>query len=115
TLPISRPGANSTDVLLIEDEAWFAGILKAEFATRGHSTVRAADAETAERLLMEMTPRAIVLDLELPGLQGQDFLPRRLGGGGKQLPVVVLTVKDLEPEEMSALEAEGAIAVLPKE
>jgi CheY-like chemotaxis protein len=115
TLPISRLGANSPDVLLVEDDAWFAGILKAEFAKHGHSTVRAADAETAERLLIEVTPRAIVLDLALPGIQGQDFLARMPARGGKHLPVVVLTVKDLEPEEMAALEAEGAIAVLPKE
>ena len=115
TLPISPPQARSADVLIIDAEAWFAAILNAEFAIHGHSTVRAADAETAERLLMEMTPRAIVLDLALPGLQGQDFLARMLAKGGQHLPVVVLTVKNLGPDEVLALEAEGAIAVLPKE
>jgi len=115
TLPISRPDARSSDVLIIEDEAWFASILKVEFAAQGLSTVRAADAETAERLLLDMAPRAIVLDLALPGLQGEDFLARMWAGGGKRLPVVVLTVKNLDPDEISALEAEGAIAVLPKE
>jgi CheY-like chemotaxis protein len=115
TLPISRPDPESADVLIVEDEAWFAGILKTEFAANGLSTVRAADAETAERLLADMTPRAIVLDLALPGLQGEDFLARMLARGGPRLPVVVLTVKNLEPAEISALETEGAIAVLPKE
>lgn len=115
TLPISQPGARSADVLIVEGEAWFASILKVEFAAQGLSTVRAADAETAERLLLGMAPRAIVLDLALPGLQGEDFLARMWAGGGKRLPVVVLTVKNLEPDEISALEAEGAIAVLPKE
>ncbi len=115
TLPISQPGARSADVLIVEGEAWFASILKLEFAAQGLSTVRAADAETAERLLLNMAPRAIVLDLALPGLQGEDFLARMWAGGGKRLPVVVLTVKNLEPDEISALEAEGAIAVLPKE
>jgi CheY-like chemotaxis protein len=115
TLPISRPGERSPDVLVIEDEAWFAGILKDEFAARGLSTTRAADAETAERLLLDTTPRAIVLDLALPGLQGEDFLARTLARGGNRLPVVVLTIKSLEPDEISALEAAGAIAILPKE
>jgi len=115
TLPISRPDATSADVLIVEDEAWFASILKAEFAARGLTTVRAADAETAERLLVDTTPRAIVLDLALPGLQGDDFLARMWAGGAKRLPVVVLTVKNLEPAEISALETQGAIAVLPKE
>jgi CheY-like chemotaxis protein len=115
TLPTSRPDAAPADVLIVEDEAWYAGILKAEFAARGLSTVRAADTETAERLLVEMTPRAIVLDLRLPGLQGEDFLHRTLAVGGKRLPVVVLTVRTLEPDVISALETEGAMAVLPKE
>jgi CheY-like chemotaxis protein len=115
TLPIARPGATSPDVLVIEGEAWFAGVLKLEFAARGLSTVRAADAETAERLLLDTAPRAIVLDLALPGLQGADFLARTLARGAKRLPMVVLTVENLEPAEISALEKKGAIAVLPKE
>jgi CheY-like chemotaxis protein len=115
TLPISRPEGAPADVLIVEDEAWFASILRAEFAAHGISTVRAADAETAERLLVDMTPRAIVLALPLPRLQGKDFLARIWAGGAKRVPVAVLTAKNLEPEEISALETEGAIAVLPKE
>jgi CheY-like chemotaxis protein len=115
TLPISRPEAGAADVLIVEDEAAFASILKAEFAAHGLSTVRAADAETAERLLVDMTPRAIVLDPALPGLQGEDFLARMWAGGAKRVPVVVLTVTNLEPQEISALETQGATAVLPKE
>ena len=61
-----------------------------------------------------MTPRAILLDLILPGMQGEEFLARAVSGAGKPLPVVVLTVKDLGPEEISALESAGALAVLPK-
>jgi CheY-like chemotaxis protein len=35
--------------------------------------------------------------------------------GGARLPVVVLTVKNLSPDQISALELTGATAVLPKE
>jgi len=115
TLPISRPSATSGKVLIIEDDWAFATLLKAEFAAEGLSTVRAADAETAERLLVDVTPLAIVLDLALPGLQGEDFLARLWAGGGARLPVVVLTMKNLKPPEISALELTGATAVLPKE
>jgi CheY-like chemotaxis protein len=115
TLPVSLPEAMSGDVLIVEDDPGFASLMRAEFAAEGLSTVRADDAETAEQLLMDVTPRAIILDLALPGLQGEDFLARMRAGGGKRLPVVVLTAKDLGPEEISALEATGAMAVLPKE
>jgi nitrogen-specific signal transduction histidine kinase/CheY-like chemotaxis protein len=115
TLPITHPVIGSGDVLIVEDDPGFAKLMVAEFAAKGLSTVRAADAETAEHLLEDMTPRAIVLDLVLPGLQGEDFLARLPAGFGARFPVVVLTAKDLAPAEIAALEIAGAMAVLPKE
>ncbi len=115
SLQIARPGAESVDVLIVEGDSGFASLMKAEFGALGLSTVRAADAETAERMLEDMTPRAIILELALPGLQGEDLLGRMWTGGGKRLPVVVLTVKNLGPVEIAALEMNGATAVLPKE
>ena len=115
TLPVTRPHPGSSDILIVEDDAGFASLLKAEFAAQGLSTVRAADAETAEHLLMSMSPRAIILDLALPGLQGEAFLAHVRAGGSGRLLVIVMTAKTLEAAEISALEAAGAIAVLPKE
>jgi CheY-like chemotaxis protein len=115
TLPISRPDAIIGDVLIVDDSAAFSSLMKAEFRAQGLSTVRAADAETAEHMLASMTPRAIILDLVLPGLQGEDFLARRQAGGNRRPSVVVLTGKNLSPAEVTALEAAGAMAVLPKE
>jgi CheY-like chemotaxis protein/anti-sigma regulatory factor (Ser/Thr protein kinase) len=102
------------DVLIVEDDASFAALLTAELAAFGLSTVRASDAESAERILASMTPGAILLDLVLPGMQGEEFLARAASATGRKVPVVVLTVKDLGPAEISALESAGAIAVLPK-
>ena len=115
TLPVSRPGAGDGDVLIVEDDGGFASLMKAEFAAAGISTTRAADAETAERLLKDVTPRALILDLKLPGLQGEELLARMHRDGVARVPIVVVTVKDLTPAEISALEAAGAMAVLPKE
>jgi CheY-like chemotaxis protein/anti-sigma regulatory factor (Ser/Thr protein kinase) len=115
TLPISRTRRGSGDILIVEDDAGFASLMKAEFAAQGLSSVRAADAETAEHMLIDMTPRAIILDLSLPGLQGEDFLARMQASDGTRLLVVVMTAKNLDREEISALETAGAIAVLPKE
>ena len=80
------------------------------------TTVRTADAETAERLLKQgMKPRAVVSDLVLPGLQGEEFVTRLAADRGTAVPVLVLTVKSLAPAEISALEKAGVTAVLPKE
>lgn len=115
TLPVSRPGEATGDVLIVEDDARFARVMKAELAAHGLSAIRADDAETAEHLLAEMTPRAIVLDLALPGLRGEEFLAHLRARVGMRVPVVVVTMENIAPDQISALETAGVMAVLPKE
>jgi CheY-like chemotaxis protein len=115
TLPVAHPVPESDYILIVEDDAGFASLIRAELAILGFSTVRASDAETAQQILLEAPPRAVILDLVLPGLQGEEFLALLHAGLGVHLPIVVLTAKSLEPDEISALENAGAIAVLPKE
>jgi CheY-like chemotaxis protein len=63
-----------------------------------------------------MKPRAVVADLVLPGVQGEEFVARfGADPAGKTVPVLVLTVKNLAPDEISALERFGVTKVLPKE
>jgi len=116
TLPAVQQAPEEADVLIVEDDTGFARLLEEQFIARGMSTVRAADAETAERLLKEgMKARAVVADLMLPGVQGEEFVARLGAIGDKAVPVLVLTVKSLAPTEISALEKVGVTAVLPKE
>jgi PAS domain S-box-containing protein len=117
TLPAVQESPKEADVLIIEDDTGFARMLQEQFVARGMTTVRTADAETAQRLLKEgMKPRAVVTDLVLPGVQGEEFLTK-LGADADiaAVPVLVLTVKNLAPAEISALEKVGVTAVLPKE
>jgi PAS domain S-box-containing protein len=116
TVPVVEPGPKVADVLIVEDDAGFGRLLQEQFVARGLTAVRAADAETAQRLLKEgMKPRAVISDLLLPGLQGEEFVARLGSDAGPAMPVVVLTVKQLAPHELSALEKVGVTAVLPKE
>jgi PAS domain S-box-containing protein len=116
TLPAVPRQANPSDVLLIEGDPSFARLLEAELHAGGLTAVRAGDAETAEHLLIDgMRPRAVVLDLALPEMQGDEFLTRLGAHIGNRFPTVVLTVKDLEPGEVALLQRAGAAAALPKE
>jgi PAS domain S-box-containing protein len=115
TLPVQE-SPDAADVLIVEDDTGFARLLQEQFVARGMTTVRTADAETAERLLKQgMKPRAVVADLMLPGLQGEEFVTRLGAEGVPAVPVLVLTVKSLAPVEVSALAKVGVTAVLPKE
>ena len=116
TLPAVHKSPDDADVLIVEDDSGFARLLQEQFVSRGMTTVRAADAETAERLLNAgMKPRAVIADLVLPGVQGEVFVTKLGSDPAKAVPVVVLTVKNLAPAEVSALEKAGVRAVLPKE
>lgn len=114
TLRIITAEAKSGDVLLVEDDVGFARLLEAELAVYGLSSVWAPDAETADRLIGQMTPRAVVLDLMLPGASGEDFLARLRSSQGMELPVVVVSIKELEARETLALRTSGVVAVLKK-
>jgi CheY-like chemotaxis protein len=114
TLRVVPADAKSGDVLLVEDDVGFARLLEAELAVMGLSSVWAPDAETAHRLIAQMTPRAVVLDLMLPGASGEDFLARLRASKGNELPVVVVSIKELEATETLALRSSGVVAVLKK-
>jgi CheY-like chemotaxis protein len=114
SLRVVPADATTGDVLLVEDDVGFARLLEAELALTGLSSVWAPDSETADRLMSQMTPRAVVLDLMLPGASGEDFLARLRDVKGIDLPVVVVTIKELEATETLALRTSGVVAVLKK-
>ena len=114
TVPIARERSQSGDVLLVEDDAGFAHLLEAELLSRGLSAVWAADAETAFHLIEHRRARAVVLDLMLPGLQGEEFLARLRNTYDSSVPVVVVSIKNLEAAHSIALQKLGVIAVLRK-
>jgi CheY-like chemotaxis protein len=59
-------------------------------------------------------PRAVVLDLVMPGMNGFEFLDRlRRDPAGRGVPVIVWTVKDLSSDEHALLRA-SAQAVVSK-
>jgi DNA-binding response OmpR family regulator len=109
-----REQAQIGDVLVVEDDAGFAHLLEAELSARGLSSIWAPDAETAQVLMKKKRARAIVLDLLLPGLPGDAFLRGLRAQHGAGIPVVVVTMKDLDPAESLALQKLGVTAVLRK-
>jgi CheY-like chemotaxis protein len=114
TVPAVREQADRGDVLVVEDDSGFAHLLEAELSLRGLAAVWAPDAETAEHLMKTPGTRAVVLDLLLPGLSGEAFLNQLRERHGAALPVVVVTLKDLDAVETMALQKMGVTAVFRK-
>ncbi len=114
TLRAADRKATAGDVLIVEDDTGFARLLEAELSLRGLTSVWASDAETADQLIDQTDARAVVLDLMLPGASGEDFLARLRTSHNSQVPVVVVTIKELDATETLALRTAGVVAILKK-
>ena len=114
TVPIARERSQTGDVLLVEDDDGFAHLLEAELVSRGLSSVWAADAESAEHLMQHLKVRAVILDLMLPGMSGEEFLARLRSEPDAIVPVVVVTLKNLDAAQNLGLQKLGVTAVLRK-
>jgi PAS domain S-box-containing protein len=114
TMRISDAATHAGDVLIVEDDPGFARLVEAELAVKNLSSVWAPDAETGTQLLAQMKPRALVVDLLLPGKSGEEFIERLHSADQARLPFVVVSIKELNADETLALRSAGAVAILKK-
>ena len=91
-------------VLVVEDEARMAGLLKRALQEEGHAVDIASDGPEGLWLATENAYEAIVLDVMLPGLDGIQ-LCRRLRESGSWVPVLLLTARDGVGDRVRGLDA----------
>ncbi len=99
--------------LLIEDHADLAANIGEYLEARGHTLDYAADGLTGLHLAVVNRYDAIVLDLNLPGLDGVSLCRRLRQDGGSTVPLLMLTARDTEQDKVGGLDA-GADDYLTK-
>jgi two-component system KDP operon response regulator KdpE len=92
-----------TRVLVVDDEAQIRRALAVNLEARGYEVELAASGEEALRLAAAHHPDVVLLDLGLPGIDGTDVV--RGLRGWSEVPIIVLSVRDAEPEKVAALDA----------
>jgi signal transduction histidine kinase len=115
TLPLATATPATGDVLIVEDDAGFAQLLEAELASRNITGTWVSSAEEALQRLSSGTPKALVLDLVLPGVSGEEVAQALFDQRRADLPIIVVTVKDLDHLERAALARLRVHAILRKE
>ena len=104
----------SERILVVEDDASTRELLVRLLTARGHTVSEAADGQAALEALTAEIPSLIMLDLMMPRMDGFQFLHEmRRNAAWEHIPVVVVTAKDLTPDERERLATE-ADAVLRK-
>ena len=93
-------------ILLVEDEPAIQELIAANLMRAGHHVVRAADAETAQRIVRDALPDLILLDWMLPGMSGVEFARRlRSEERTRGIPLIMLTARGEEQDKVLGLES----------
>jgi DNA-binding response OmpR family regulator len=80
-------------VLVVEDDADTRRMLVSAIADEGFEPISALDGWHALRTALAIEPRAIVLDLGLPDLDGEGFARAYRAQGGAGAPILVVSAR----------------------
>lgn len=108
-----QPAARTAQVLVIDDDPNTRQVLGRMLRRQGWTVAEASDGNSALRLLAQTQPALIILDLLMPGMDGFLFLNKvEANPEWRDIPVVVVTSKDLSPDERRQLK--GSVRILEK-
>lgn len=112
--PEARLGENVL-ILLIDDSLTFREALRQQIEDAGYTVVTAATGEEGLHLAVDIRPHAIIVDGQLPGMDGPSVI-RHLRNDAvlRRTPCILLTSAEGKAEELRALEA-GADDFVTKE
>ncbi len=96
---------DTASVLLVEDDEATRQVISRTLAKEGWTVAEAENGKVGLERLAQQRPGVILLDLMMPEMDGFQFLSRVSGHEEwASIPVIVLTSKDLSPEERSRLQ-----------
>ena len=93
-------------VLVVEDNELNMKLVRSLLQIGKYQVVEAPDAETGIRLAQEQHPALILMDIQLPGMDGLSATKLiKQDGSLKEIPVVALTSYAMQGDDKKALEA----------
>ena len=88
---------NSIEIIVIEDEEDILELIEYHLESEGYTVTGFLSSENVEQFLEEETPALMIVDRNLPGMEGSEFVAY-LRDIGYTIPVIFLTAKDKESE-----------------
>ncbi|MDO6388840.1 response regulator [Pontibacter sp. BT731] len=101
---VNKSGANIENILIVEDNEIENKAVAELLLAHGLKSTSAYSAEEAEKVLAKQKVDCIILDLNLPGMKGYEWMKRiksqtKLG----DIPIIIYSGKDLSEEEETKL------------
>jgi two-component system, cell cycle response regulator DivK len=101
-------------VLIVEDNDKNMKLARDVLGAKGYQTLEAVTGEEGVKLALEKKPDLVLMDIQLPGINGiEAFRQIRANAATKSIPVVALTAS-VTPTDRSAITAAGFDAFLGK-
>ena len=94
------------EIVIIEDEEDILELIEYHLNKEGYTVTGFLSTENVEQFLEEETPALMLVDRNLPGMEGSEFVSY-LRDIGYDIPVIFLTAKDKESELEEGFEAGG--------
>lgn len=91
-------------ILIIEDVPEMADLIALYVQNAGMEPIAHSSAEEAEASLREQIPHAVLLDLNLPGMSGMDFLKKFRAEYKDSIPVIIVSARDADEDIINALD-----------
>lgn len=91
-------------ILVIDDDPAVTSLLKRGLSYEGYAVDTAASGADGLALARERYPALVILDVMMPGLDGLEVL-RRLRAADPKLPVLLLTARDADADQVRGLES----------
>ena len=92
-------------VLVVEDDADFREAIRIQLESHGFDVREAESAGAAWTLIAHESPRAIVMDVVLPGIDGETLARQIRHAAGSQVLIVAFTGLPLDRLTVSAFDA----------
>jgi DNA-binding NarL/FixJ family response regulator len=111
--PLERSSQPLGRVLVVDDHPSFRRCVRALLSSEGYEVVgEAEDGESAIELAARLAPDLVLLDIQLPGINGFDVVSR-LHERDPELPIVLISSRDRSAYG-SAIGASGARGFITK-
>lgn len=97
---------NNIEIVVIEDEEDILELIEYHLSKEGYTVTGFLSTENVEQFLEEETPSLLLVDRNIPGTEGAEFVAH-LRGMGYEIPVIFLTAKDRDSDLEEGFDAGG--------
>jgi len=97
---------NDIEIVIIEDEPDILELLEYHLEKEGYSVMGFLSTENVEQFLEEESPSLMIVDRNLPGVEGSEFVSN-MRALGYEIPVMFLTARDKESDLLEGFTSGG--------